>query len=94
MTRLLRDEDWRVRAAAARAVGALNVVNAIPLLTEAMRDESWWVRFRAALALADLSEEGRSALGAVQHSADPYARDMATLVRGLSDGSRLELTSA
>lgn len=93
VTRLLRDEDWRVRAAAARAVGALNVVNAIPLLTDSMHDESWWVRFRAGLALADLSQEGRLALTAAQDSPDPFARDMATLVGGLSDGSRLDLTS-
>lgn len=94
VARLLGDEDWRVRAAAARAVGALKVVNAIPLLTDAMRDESWWVRFRAALALAELSQEGRSALDAARNSPDPYARDMATMVCGLSAGSCLELTSA
>lgn len=93
VTLLLGDEDWRVRAAAARAVGALNVIDAIPLLSASMRDEAWWVRFRAALALADLSEEGRSALGDIRNSPDEYARDMATLVCGLSPGSRLELTS-
>ena len=94
VTRMLSDEDWRVRAAAARAVGALNARSAIPLLTDAMHDESWWVRFRAGLALADLSPEGASALRSVRGSPDPFARDMATLVSGLSDGSRLELTSA
>jgi HEAT repeat protein len=94
VTRLLRDKDWRVRAAAARAVGALNVRAAIPTLVDAMRDDAWWVRFRAGLALADLSEEGRSALSEVRSSEDPFARDMAALVSGLSDGSRLELTSA
>lgn len=94
VTRLLGDEDWRVRAAAARAVGALNVRAAIPMLGEAMHDEAWWVRFRAGLALADLSDEGRSALRDVRSSQDPFARDMAALVSGLSDGSRLELTSA
>lgn len=94
VVRLLRDEDWRVRAAAARAVGALNVRDAIPTLIDAMHDEAWWVRFRAGLALADLSQEGQSALASVRASPDPFARDMATLVSGLSDGSRLELTSA
>lgn len=94
VTSLLRDDDWRVRAAAARAVGALNVRDAIPLLVDSMHDESWWVRFRAGLALADLSEQGRSALAAALDSQDPFARDMATLIRGLSEGSRLDLTSA
>lgn len=94
VTQLLQDEDWRVRAAAARAVGALNVRAAIPILVDAMHDEAWWVRFRAGLALADLSDEGKSALSDVQSSQDPFASDMATLVCGLSDGSRLELTSA
>lgn len=93
VTRLLRDEDWRVRAAAARAVGALNVRNAIPLLSDCLNDEAWWVRFRAGLALADLSQEGRDALGRIRNSPDPFARDMAVLIGGLSDGSRLELTS-
>ena len=91
---LLRDDDWRVRAAAARAVGALNVRAAIPSLVHAMHDTSWWVRFRAGLALADLADEGKSALAGVRSSQDPFARDMAALVCGLSDGSRLELTSA
>jgi len=94
VTQLLRDGDWRVRAAAARAGGALNVRAAIPALVNAMNDESWWVRFRAGLALADLSDEGRSALADLRSSQDPFVRDMATLVSGLSDGSRLELTSA
>lgn len=94
VTGLLRDEDWRVRAAAARAVGALNVRAAIPALVDAMHDEAWWVRFRAGLALADLSDEGRSALTDMRSSQDPFASDMAALVGGLSDGSRLELTSA
>lgn len=94
VTTLLADPDWRVRAAAARAVGALNVRSAIPLLGDAMHDESWWVRFRAGLALADLSPEGGTALALARHSPDPFARDMAMLISGLSDGSRLDLTSA
>lgn len=94
VTGLLGDADWRVRAAAARAVGALKVRTAIPLLSDAMHDESWWVRFRAGLALADLSQEGRWALTLAQRSPDPFARDMATLIRRLSEGSRLDLTSA
>ncbi len=92
--RLLVDEDWRVREAAARAVGSLNAVRAVPQLAEALRDPSWWVRFRSALALADLDEKGVAALESARGSDDEYARDIATLVCGLSMGSRLELTSA
>lgn len=91
---LLADNDWRVRAAGARAAGGLNAANAIPMLSAALRDESWWVRFRAALALAELHEDGLTALGDARQSDDPYARDMANLVCSLSVGTRLELTSA
>jgi HEAT repeat protein len=91
--RLLNDTDWRVRAAAARALGGLHAVNAVPDIRAALRDEWWWVRFRAALALGSLGEEGASALAAAASSDDEYARDMAILVRNLSDSARLELSA-
>jgi HEAT repeat protein len=90
---LLKDTDWRVRAAAARALGSLNAVDAVPDLQAVMRDEWWWVRFRAALALGSLGEKGVSALAAAASSDDPFARDMAVLVRDLSDSARLELSA-
>jgi HEAT repeat protein len=91
--RLLNDTDWRVRAAAARALGGLNAVDAIPDLRAAMRDEWWWVRFRAALALGALGEDGASALAAATSSDDEFARDMAVVVRDLSESARLELST-
>jgi HEAT repeat protein len=91
--RLLTDTDWRVRAAAARALAGLNTVAAVPDLAEALRDQAWWVRFRAALALRALGEAGEAALVTAAACEDEYARDMAVVVRGLSDSTRLELSA-
>jgi hypothetical protein len=88
---LLSDSDWRVRAAAARALEGLRVTNAIPELSDALRDKEWWVRFRAAGALAGLGDDGRVALEEATLAEDPYARDMAVSIGGLSEANRLEL---
>ena len=88
---LLRDPDWRVRAAACRTAGSLGDDAFVPRLREAIGDPAWWVRFRGALALAQLGEAGRKVLRDVRTGDDRYARDMATMVSGLSDGSILEL---
>lgn len=90
---LLHDSQWPVRAAAARALGGLRAVHAIAQLRAAMGDESWWVRFRAALALRSLGPDGEAALASATSSPDRYTRDMAVVVRGLSEGSRLELSA-
>lgn len=90
---LLHDPDWAVRAAAARALGGLRAEKALDDLVAAMSDESWWVRFRSALALTGLGERGEAALQTATRSDDRYARDMATVVLGLSEASRLELSA-
>ncbi len=90
---LLQDEDWRVRAAAARALGSLKDAEAIEPLRSALRDESWWVRFRSALALGALGGAGEEALATAAISDDDFARDMATVVGGLTESARLELSS-
>jgi HEAT repeat protein len=91
---MVLDEDWRVRAQAARALGAVGVAEAVPELTRALSDRSWWVRFRAALALAQLGDAGRSVLRAARELPDRYAGDMAAMVIGLSDGALVELAEA
>jgi HEAT repeat protein len=91
---MLKDDDWRVRAQAARGLGALGAAAAIPELSEALLDRAWWVRFRAALALAQLGEAGRRALRAARERVDRYAAEMASMVSGLSDGAVVELAEA
>lgn len=90
---LLKDTDWRVRAAAARSLASLNAMQAIPDLQSALHDESWWVRFRAALALGALGKDGASALESAARSEDAFARDIAVVVRDLSESARLELST-
>lgn len=91
---LLSDDDWRVRAQAARSLGALGAHEKTPALETALADSAWWVRFRASLALAQMGEPGRRVLKASRHASDRMARDMSSLVCGLSDGSIIELTEA
>ena len=91
---MLKDDDWRVRAQAARGLGALGATAAIPELSGALVDRSWWVRFRSALSLAQLGETGRRALRTARERSDRYAADMAKMVSGLSDGAVVELAEA
>jgi HEAT repeat protein len=91
----IADPEWRVRAEAARSLGAVARADAIPLLVAALGDRAWPVRLRAALALADVGPAGREALEvAAARNDDPYARDMAVMVRELSDGTVAELGAA
>ena len=87
----LRDHDWRVRAVAARSLGALGNASAVPRLAGGLRDVRWWVRFRCGLALAQLGDEGRRALADARRDADRYAGEMATMISGLSATSVTEL---
>lgn len=88
---LLVDDDWRVRAQAARSVGVLRDTSAIPTLVKNLNDTTWWVRFRSALALSQLGDPGRAALRAATAADDKFAAHMATMVSGLSEGSVVEL---
>ncbi|NOT28082.1 MAG: HEAT repeat domain-containing protein [Acidobacteria bacterium] len=89
---LLTDHDWRVRGQAARALGALRVMNATDALASAVRDPAWWVRYRSALALAQVGGVARSALLAITTGDDPMARDMSRLVAGLSPAAVVEMS--
>jgi HEAT repeat protein len=92
LLRLLADSDWRVRAQAARALGALRCGAAIAQLTEAVRDPAWWVRYRSALALAQIGGSARSALMELTQCDDRMACDMSTLVAGLSSAAVIEMS--
>ncbi len=88
---LVADADASVRSAAARSLGELGASGAVPLLAPLVSDPVWQVRLHAALALALLGERGRAALRAAREGNDRFARDMATMVSGLSDGAILEM---
>jgi HEAT repeat protein len=92
LLRLLKDQDWRVRGQAARALGALRCGGAINDLMRSARDFSWWVRYRSALALAQISGPGRIALIELTRCDDPMARDMSELVSGLSSAAVIEMS--
>ena len=91
---LLRDEEAEVRALAAHSLGELASPAAIPALVEAAHDRSWVVRYRAMLAIAQLGEQGRTAVRALRSDSDRYVVDMATLIAGLGDGALFELEEA
>ena len=88
---LLRDPEWAVRASASRTAGTLGDPAALAPLRAACSDSAWWVRFRASLAIAQLGEPGRAVLRELRDGTDPFARDMAMMISGLSDGGVLEL---
>ncbi len=92
LVKLLADPDWRVRAQASRALGALRCGIAIKELAQAVRDRSWWVRYRSALALAQIGGRAREELHALMTCDDPMARDMSTLVWGLSSAAVVEMS--
>lgn len=92
LQRLLQDDDWRVRAQAARALGALRAGSAAGPLAVAVRDRAWWVRYRSALALAQIGGAAHADLLGVAHGDDPLARDMASLVAGLSSAAVVEMS--
>jgi len=87
----LHDHDWRVRAVAARSLGAHGNASAVPRLAGGLRDVRWWVRFRCGLALAQLGDDGRRALADARRGEDRYAGEMATMIGGLSTTSVTEL---
>jgi len=91
---LLSDKQDFVRAAAAQALGVLRAGVAQPDLEHGLTDPAWWVRFRSALALALLGEPGRAALRRALRSPDRYAREIAEMTSGLSDGAVHELADA
>lgn len=91
---LVEDREASVRAYAARSLGQLGAGSAALALAPLLADPVWQVRLRSALALAQIGERGRAVLRTARAGSDRFARDMATLVSGLSDGAVLELSDS
>lgn len=72
----LHDDDWRVRARAVVALGALAEPAVLPEVAQLLTDQQWWVRQNAASALTRLPG-GRHHLEAAVRGEDPYAADAA-----------------
>lgn len=72
-----RHADWRVRIAAARALGRIGGPSELAALLALLRDAVWWVRYHAAHALTRLPGLSRDDLEELrQGSRDAYAADM------------------
>ncbi len=72
-----RHPEWRVRMAAARALGRIGAAAEIPALVELLKDPVWWVRYHAAQAVAGLKGMTAEELQVVRDTArDNFAADM------------------
>lgn len=69
--------EWRVRMAAARALGRVGNREELPALLELLRDPVWWVRYHAAHGLTRLEGLAPHELDALHEGArDAFAADM------------------
>jgi len=69
--------EWRVRMAAARALGRIGAAAEIPALVELLKDPVWWVRYHAAQAVTGLKGMTPEELQVVRDTArDHFALDM------------------
>lgn len=75
----LRDEDWRVRAAAAKNAYVCSDELLGPL-KEALHDSNYYVRINAALSLAKFGAHGMEALSEATRDDDRFARDVSRYV--------------
>jgi len=72
-----RHGDWKVRVAAARALGRVGDRGQLASLLQLLRDPVWWVRYHAAQALERLHGLSPTELEALRDGArDAYAADM------------------
>jgi HEAT repeat protein len=80
---LLADDQWFVRARAAKATGDSAQIGLAADLIPLLRDRTWWVRQDAAMALGRLGDHAHALLRPVLGDHDRFARNKAaeTLVR-------------
>jgi hypothetical protein len=72
-----RHPEWRVRMAAAKALGRIGAASELATLLDLLRDPGWWVRFHAAQALTRLHGMTTEELQLIRERArDSFAADM------------------
>jgi HEAT repeat protein len=70
-------QEWRVRMAAARAIGKVGNREELPVMLQLLRDPVWWVRYHAAHGLTRLEGLAPHELDAMREGArDSFAADM------------------
>ena len=87
LTEMLGDDEARVRAAAANALGRMHYWQAGTLLAECLRDQRWRVRREAGLALRALGAPGTLLLRRAVKGDDRFAADMAEQVLELPEAA-------
>jgi HEAT repeat protein len=75
----LTDQDWRIRAVAAKEVAKCSD-RVIEALEKALGDSNYHVRMNAALSLAERGEAGRAVLRRHSQSPDRFTRDVTNYV--------------
>ena len=75
----LDDQDWRVRAVAAKHA-YLCSLDIIGTLRRCLQDESYYVRINAATSLSRFGEQGISALREEMQSPDRFTRDVSRYI--------------
>ena len=69
--------EWRVRMAAAKALGRIGAAGELATLLELLRDPVWWVRYHAAQALTRVHGMTTEELKLIREKArDSFAADM------------------
>jgi HEAT repeat protein len=74
LTKALRDEEWEIRAMAAKTLGILTDQSALKPLAKAARDREWWVRQNAVNSLLSYSNCG-DILVSIANTGDKFAYD-------------------
>jgi len=76
----LNDEDWRVRAVAAKGASCCPQSLIIKDLRNALHDENYHVRINAALSIARFGDKGYKLLKRAANSGDRFVRDVSNYV--------------
>ena len=90
LIKALKDEEWELRAMAAKTLGILTGPQAVKHLAKAARDNEWWVRQNAVTSILAYPDPGEI-LVPIVNSGDRYAYD--SILYALEKADQTELLS-